>query len=83
LLSAWPNPFNPVTVVGYRLSVVGDVRLSVHDLLGREVAVLVDGIQQAGAHQVRFDASHLASGVYLLRLQTPGSSTVHILTLLK
>lgn len=83
LLSAWPNPFNPITVVGFRLSVVGETRLSVHDILGREVAVLVDGIQQAGSHQVRFDASHLSSGAYLLRLQTPESSTIHLITLLK
>jgi hypothetical protein len=83
LLSAWPNPFNPTTVIRYRKSEIGRTRLSVHDILGREVAVLVDGIQQAGSHQVRFDASTHSSGVYLLRLQTPGSSTLHLITLLK
>jgi hypothetical protein len=83
LLSAWPNPFNPVTVVGYRLSVVGDVRLSVHDILGREVAVLANGIQQAGSHQVRFDATNLASGVYFVRLHTQESTTLQLITLIK
>jgi hypothetical protein len=83
VLGAWPNPFNPVTVIGYRLTVVGDVRLSVHDILGREVAVLANGIQPAGAHQVRFDASNLASGVYLVRLQTSDISTLQLITLIK
>ena len=83
VLSAWPNPFNPTTVISYRLSVVGDVRLSVHDILGREVAVLVDGTQPAGSHQVRFDAANLASGVYLVRLQTSDISTLQLITLIK
>jgi hypothetical protein len=83
LLSAWPNPFNPTTVISYRKSEIGRTRLSVHDILGREVAVLVDGVQQAGEHQVRFDASTLASGVYLIRLETAGTSTIQRITLLK
>jgi hypothetical protein len=83
LLRAWPNPFNPTTEINYHISEMGKSRLSVHDLLGREVAVLVDGNQAPGSHKVRFDASDLASGVYLIRLQTAGSSTIHLITLLK
>jgi hypothetical protein len=83
LLSAWPNPFNPTTVISYRKSEIGRTRLSVHDILGREVAVLVDRVQSSGAHQVRFDASTLASGVYLIRLETAETSNVHRITLLK
>jgi len=70
LAQNYPNPFNPVTVVGYQLPVQSDVKLEVFDLLGRRVAVLVDERQAAGTHQAEFDASHLASGVYLYRLQS-------------
>lgn len=87
VLGAWPNPFNPVTVIGYTVETQDlasvHVRLSVHDILGREVAVLVDGTQPAGSHQVRFDASNLASGKYLVRLQTSDISTLQLITLIK
>lgn len=65
----YPNPFNPVTVIRYQLPVNSEVRLEVFDILGRRVAVLVDGLVEAGTHEVSFDASTLASGVYLYRLQ--------------
>jgi hypothetical protein len=48
------------------------VRLTVYDILGREVATLVDGMQQQGVHEARFDGGGLSSGVYLYRLQTAG-----------
>jgi hypothetical protein len=66
----WPNPFNPTTVISYQLPGAGWLRLGVYDLLGREVAVLVDGRQEAGVHDVAFNAAHLASGIYFYRLQT-------------
>ncbi len=65
----YPNPFNPSTTIKYELPKASVVRLSVYDLLGREVSVLVDERRDAGVHQVQFDASGLASGVYLYRLQ--------------
>ena len=64
----FPNPFNPTTVVRYQLPVASLVRLSVFDLLGREVAVLVNERRNAGVYQVKFDGSNLASGVYFYRL---------------
>jgi hypothetical protein len=64
----YPNPFNPVTVIGYQLPVSIEVTIKVFDLLGREVATLVDGRQSAGVHRAEFDASHLASGVYIYRI---------------
>jgi len=77
----YPNPFNPTTVVRYGLTAVSDVKLAVYDLLGREVAVLVDDRKAPGIHEVTFDARRpggqatgLASGVYLYRL-TAGNST--------
>jgi hypothetical protein len=64
----YPNPFNPATVVSYQLPAVSEVRLAVYDLLGREVATLVNEKKPAGSYTVRFDASGLASGVYLYRM---------------
>jgi hypothetical protein len=64
----FPNPFNPTTVVSYQLPGVSDVRLSVFDILGREVAVLVNERKAHGTYEVNFDGSSLASGVYFYRL---------------
>jgi hypothetical protein len=68
ILGNHPNPFNPTTVVRFQLSVFGQTRLSVHDVLGREVAVLVDGVMAPGEHSAVFDATGLTSGVYVVRL---------------
>jgi hypothetical protein len=65
----YPNPFNPTTAISYQLSAVSVVTLTVYDILGREIAKLVDGKQQAGVHTVRWDASLFPSGVYSYRLQ--------------
>ena len=69
----YPNPFNGETKIGYRIQERGDntpVTLKVYDVLGRVVATLVDGPVSAGEHTVHFDATGLASGVYIYRLQT-------------
>lgn len=79
----YPNPFNPTTTLSYTLSVRGSVTLTVHDLLGREVARLVDGEMPAGAHTRMFDASGLTSGTYLLALRMNGSVTLRAMTLVK
>ncbi|SMO39807.1 T9SS type A sorting domain-containing protein [Gracilimonas mengyeensis] len=65
----YPNPFNPSTVISYQLPVSSEVSLKVFDMLGREVASLVNTRQSAGAHQASFDASSLSSGMYIYRLQ--------------
>ncbi len=72
LAQNYPNPFNPKTGVRYQVPGVSDVKLVVYDLLGREVATLVDETQQAGRYEVDFDGSGLASGVYVYRI-TAGS----------
>ena len=64
----YPNPFNPTTAVGYQLPTASEVKLIVYDLLGREVAVLVNERKVVGSYEVKFDAAGLASGVYLYRL---------------
>ena len=63
-----PNPFNPNTAIGYRLETSAFVSLKVYDILGREVAVLVNERRAPGQHEVTFDASGLGSGVYIYRL---------------
>jgi predicted GH43/DUF377 family glycosyl hydrolase len=75
LAQNYPNPFNPVTNIGYSIGGVGDqglgasnVRLVVYDILGREVAVLVNERKAPGTYEVKFDGSGLASGVYFYRL---------------
>jgi hypothetical protein len=64
----YPNPFNPTTVVSYQLPVESAVRLVVYDMLGREVAVLVNEQKSAGSYTVQFNAATMASGIYLYRL---------------
>ena len=65
----YPNPFNPITTITYTLPVEGPVVLKVYDVMGREVATLVREHQLSGTHAVRFDASHLSSGVYIYQLK--------------
>jgi hypothetical protein len=68
-LQAYPNPFNPVTLISYQLPSASLANLSVFDVQGRQVAELLNGWQDAGQHEVTFDASRLTSGVYIYRLQ--------------
>jgi len=72
----YPNPFNPMTVISWQLAVGNLVKLSIYDLSGREIVVLVNEEQSAGLHQVEFDASRLASGVYCYRLSVGSLSGV-------
>ncbi len=69
LFQNYPNPFNPSTEIRYDLSARARVVLKVFDMLGREVATLVDGIKEAGSHDVIWNAGRSASGVYFYRLQ--------------
>ena len=79
----FPNPFNPATVIEYELPTRGVVTLKVFDLLGRDVATLVDGELEAGTHKAVFDASRLSSGVYFYRLQSGLSLQTRKLVLMK
>jgi hypothetical protein len=65
----YPNPFNPSTNISYAIPVSGNVSLKIYNILGQEVATVFQGFQKAGAYIANFDASKLASGVYLYRLQ--------------
>ncbi len=79
----YPNPFNPVTVIRYELPESAQVRLDVYSITGQRVATLVNEQQSAGAHQASFDASSLASGVYIYRLQAGNYVSSRQMTLIK
>lgn len=79
----YPNPFNPSTVISFQLPVSSFVRLEVFDMLGRKVAILVNEQLSAGYHEVNFNASHLASGIYLYRITTNKRSSTKSMTLIK
>ena len=79
----YPNPFNPSTQINFTLPETGAVRLAVYDLTGRLVQVLIDSSLQAGEHTARFDATRLASGRYLYRLETPNSTITKSMLLIK
>lgn len=83
LASNYPNPFNPTTAIAFQLPAPGLARLAVYDLLGREVALLTDGTLPAGRHEVQFDASGLASGMYLYALDVAGQRLTRSMLLLK
>jgi len=83
LMQNYPNPFNPATVIGYQLPSRTRVRLIVYDILGRRVATLVDADQDAGAHTIRWDATGLATGTYLYRLEAGESRETRKMILMK
>jgi glycosidase len=79
----YPNPFNPNTIISYSISSPGVVSLKVYDLLGREVATLINEFQSAGSYTEEFNAAKLASGVYFYRIEQNGNSISKKMTLLK
>jgi|GEM_PF-396407 glucose/arabinose dehydrogenase/PIN domain nuclease of toxin-antitoxin system len=83
LLPSYPNPFNPVTTISYRLSQQQQVNLTVYDAAGRRIATLVDGEQGAGRYTLPFDASGFASGIYFVRFSAGDVLSTQKLTLIK
>jgi hypothetical protein len=79
----YPNPFNPTTTIRYGISQHSTVSLSVYTVLGQRVAILVNGIQEAGYHEATFDGTRLPSGVYIYRLQSGSYMETKRLVLLK
>ncbi len=79
----YPNPFNPATSIQYSIMKPGKVALKVYDILGREVATLVNQYQAAGSYTINFDASRLSSGVYFYRIQSGSFQSVKKMILLK
>jgi hypothetical protein len=79
----YPNPFNPSTNIKYSVPESGNIRLSVYNIVGEEVAVLAEGFSESGVFEVTFDASNLSSGVYLYKLQSANSVQTKKMMLLK
>lgn len=82
-LSAYPNPFNPTTTIGFDLPELALVTLSVFDISGRQVAELANGWLDAGHHEVEFNGSGLASGTYFAELSANGQNDIQRLNLVK
>ncbi len=83
LLGVYPNPFNPIATIRYQLPVLSQVNLMMYDIHGRLVAELLNAKQIAGTHDVTFDASSLASGIYIYHLDAGEYSTSGKLILMK
>ncbi len=83
LVSARPNPFNPTTAISYQLPADCHVNLAVYDVSGRLVADLVNGMRDAGVHEVTFDGSNLASGIYFYRIEAGDFTSVRKMVLMK
>lgn len=79
----YPNPFNPVTQINYSLAKDEFVKIKVYDILGKEVAVLVNKNQKAGKYSVDFDAASLSSGLYLYKIEAGDFTDVKKMTLVK
>lgn len=79
----FPNPFNPSTVITYQLPIKSSVTLKIYDVIGRELATIVNETQSAGKYSVQWNAAGLSSGVYLYRLQTNEFSSTKKLVLTK
>ena len=79
----YPNPFNPSTSISYQVSVAGHVSLSVFDVLGRQIATIVDEHKAAGAYAARWDAVNVPSGTYIYRLTNDGHVAAKTMILMK
>jgi hypothetical protein len=83
LFQNYPNPFNAKTVIKYQLPNTTDVNLTIYDITGRNIAVLVNEQKQPGYYEVTFDASNLASGIYFYQLRAGEFISSKKLVLLK
>jgi len=79
----YPNPFNPSTVISYSIAKAGNVTLKVYNMLGQEIATLVNGFQAANTYNVNFNASGLSSGVYMYKLSTGSNEIIKKMVLMK
>jgi hypothetical protein len=80
IMQNYPNPFNPRTTISFNLKRPSHVKLSVYNLLGERISMLLDQRMSEGLHEARWDAVNLSSGIYLCRLETgDGTRTIRML----
>ena len=79
----YPNPFNPATKIQYSITKTTNVKLAVYNILGQQVSVLVNRVKSPGTYEVNFDASNLASGIYIYRIEAGDQVISKKMTLLK
>jgi hypothetical protein len=83
LLSAYPNPFNPSTTISFSIPTEQKVTLTIFDVLGQEVVILVDGVLPAGQHSLQWQAKNMASGIYLYQLRVNSITITQKMLLIK
>ena len=83
LYQNYPNPFNPTTILSYNLKTDAFVKLTIYNLVGQVVQVVVDEYQAAGFKEFTFDANEMPAGIYLYKLQVGNYSSVKRMTLVK
>jgi hypothetical protein len=79
----YPNPFNPTTTIRYSIPSTTSVQLKIYNILGNEIATIVNEEQPAGNYNIEYDASNLPSGIYFYTLTTKGFSETKKMTLVK
>lgn len=83
LYQNFPNPFNPATIISYKINQGGFVTLKVYNLVGQIVKVIVSENQESGTYTKQFDASSLSAGIYLYKLEVNNFTSVKRMTLIK
>ena len=79
----YPNPFNPETEINFTIARSGHVKITVYNVLGREVKVIINDFKQQGGYTIKFNGVNLASGVYFYKIETPGFAQTKKMVLLK
>ena len=81
--AAYPNPFNPVTMVSFSVPVEMEVQVIVYDMLGRAISELANGVYVPGNYKLNWDASSQASGIYFVKMMASGQTNIQKLMLIK
>ena len=83
LVSAFPNPFNPITTIEFSIPIDGDVSINIYDLAGKEVSSLSNQYYSSGSHQIIWDAENYSSGIYFIKIMSGNHINTQVVTLIK
>ena len=81
--AAYPNPFNPVTMISFAVPSEMEVHVAIHDMLGREIVELANGVYSTGNYNLQWDAGNQASGIYFVKMIAGGETNIQKLMLVK